>query len=61
VCSDKEFISQFITSTPTARATIVAKAGEKDIFSATTDRYLKKPTDAWLICSGGGLYWQVEG
>ena len=57
VCSDKEFVEQLITSTPTARAAIVAKAAEMAISSATTDRYLKRLVEAGLIGCGSGLYW----
>ena len=57
VCSDKEFVEQLITSTPTARAAIVAKAAEMAISSATTDRYLKRLVEAGLIGCGSGLCW----
>jgi hypothetical protein len=57
VCSDKEFMDQLLTETPTARGDIVAKAAEIAISRGSADRYLKRLTEAGLICSGGGLYW----
>jgi hypothetical protein len=57
VCSDKQFIEQLLTETPTARGDIVAKAADLAISSATTDRYLKRLAEAGLIACGGGLYW----
>lgn len=58
VCSDREFVEDLITTTPTSRAAIVAKGGELAISSATIDRYLKRLSEAGLISSGGGLYWR---
>ncbi|MGZ5567531.1 MAG: AAA family ATPase [Limisphaerales bacterium] len=60
VCTDKEFIEQLITDKPSSRADIVAKAGELAFSSATTDRYLKRLSDAGLIASGGGFYWRIK-
>ena len=60
VCSDKEFVDQLITNTPTSRGTIVAAASEIAISPATTDRYLKRLSEAGLITSSGGLYWRRE-
>jgi hypothetical protein len=61
VCSDKEFIEQLLTETPTARGDIVAKAAGLAISRGSVDRYLKRLADAGLICSGGGLYWSKDG
>lgn len=58
VCSDKEFIEQLITDTPTSRGSIVAAASEMAISPATTDRYLKRLSEAGLITSSAGLYWR---
>ena len=58
VCSDREFVEQFISDTPTPRSDIVAKASKMDISRGSADRYLRKLTEAGLICSGGGLYWR---
>jgi hypothetical protein len=60
VCTDKEFVENLISETPTPRGTIVAKASEMDISAPTTDRYLKRLSDAGLICCGSGLYWKKE-
>lgn len=60
VCSDKDFIEQLITSTPTSRGSIVAAASEMAISPATTDRYLRRLSGAGLITSSGGLYWRRE-
>jgi hypothetical protein len=57
VCSDKEFIEQFISDTPASRGSIVAAASKSTISPATTDRYLKRLSEAGLIASSGGLYW----
>jgi hypothetical protein len=61
VCSDKEFVDQFISDTPTARAAIVEKAGKADISTRTADRYLQRLSEAGLINCGGGLYWRKQG
>jgi hypothetical protein len=58
VCTSKKFMDDFITATPTSRATIVALAAECHISSATTDRYLRKLSESGLIHSGGGQYWK---
>lgn len=60
VCSDKEFVEQFLSSTPTARGTIVNEASKSAISPATTDRYLKRLSESGLITSSGGLYWLRE-
>jgi hypothetical protein len=57
VCSDKEFVDQFITDTPASRGTIVAAATKNAISPATTDRYLKRLSEAGVIACGNGLYW----
>jgi hypothetical protein len=57
VCSDKEFMDGYISVTPTSRGAIVAAATKNAISSATTDRYLKRLSEAGLIASGNGLYW----
>lgn len=61
VCSDKEFIEQLISDKPTSRGDIVNKAAEIVISRGSVDRYLKRLTDAGLICSGSGLYWKRNG
>ena len=58
VCTDKEFVDQFLSETPTSRATIIAKAAEQDISTPTADRYLKRLVEAGLIGSGNGAYWK---
>ena len=58
VSTTKKFMEDYITETPTSRATIVAMAAERNISSATTDRYLRKLSESGLIASGGGLYWK---
>jgi hypothetical protein len=60
VCSDREFVEQFISEKPTARSGIVAAAKDAGISPATTDRYLKRLSDAGLIRSGSGLYWRAD-
>jgi hypothetical protein len=57
VCSDREFIEQFISDAAASRGNIVAAASKMAISPATTDRYLKRLCEAGLIASGGGLYW----
>jgi len=57
VCSDKEFVDQFISDTPASRGAIVSAATKNAISPATTDRYLKRLSEAGLITSSGGLYW----
>ena len=57
VCSDKEFIDEYISEAPASRGTIVAAATKNAISPATTDRYLKRLSEAGLIASGNGLYW----
>jgi len=61
VCSDKEFVEQLITDAPVSRGVIVAAASRIAISPATTDRYLKRLSEAGLIASSGGLYWRREG
>jgi DNA-binding transcriptional ArsR family regulator len=58
VCSDKEFIEQLVSVAPISRGDIVAKAAGIAISRGSVDRYLKRLTEAGLICSGGGLYWR---
>jgi hypothetical protein len=58
VCTDKEFMNQFISDTPTARSYIVAEAGKTGISARTVDRYLNRLVESGLMCSGGGLYWR---
>jgi len=60
MCSDKEFMEQFITGTPATRGAIVAAAGKADISARTADRYLRKLADSGLIGCGGGLYWRIS-
>ena len=60
VCSDKEFMEQFISETPTSRADIVAEAGKTGISARTADRYLQKLAAARLIACGGGFYWRTK-
>jgi hypothetical protein len=57
VCTDREFVEQFISEKPRNRGTIVSAAKEAGISSATADRYLKRLSEAGLICCGSGLYW----
>lgn len=62
VCSDKEFVEQLITETPTGFANIVAEAGSKLAMSrATAARYLQRLVDSGVIASSGGLYWRKGG
>ena len=58
VCSDLEFVETLLTERPTSRSAIVSQAAKIDISSATTDRYLKRLSDAGVIGSGSGLYWR---
>ncbi|MDB6057690.1 MAG: hypothetical protein JWO95_1534 [Verrucomicrobiales bacterium] len=60
VCTDKEFIDQLISTTPTSRASIVAAADKIGISRGTTDRYLQRLTESGLIACGQGLYWRKE-
>jgi hypothetical protein len=60
VCTDRDFVQKFITTTPTARGTIVRLAGEKGLSAPTTDRYLKRLCEAGLISSGSGTYWRLD-
>lgn len=57
VCSDKEFMDQFVSSRPAPRRDIITMARAEGISSATSDRYLRRLCEAGLICSGQGLYW----
>ena len=57
VCSDKEFMDEYLSDTPASRGAIVAAASKNAISPATTDRYLKRLTEAGVIASGSGLYW----
>lgn len=57
VCTEREFVEQFISSTPKDRSTIVAEAGERKISARTTDRYLKRNVASGHIGCGGGQYW----
>lgn len=58
VCSDKEFVEQFISETPKSRGTIVSQGGELGISRGSMDRYLKRLSESNVICCGGGLYWK---
>ena len=57
VCSDKEFVDEYISDTPASRGAIVAAATKNAISPATTDRYLKRLSEAGVIACGNGLYW----
>jgi len=57
VCSDKEFVDEYLSTTPTTRGAIVTAATKNAISPATTDRYLKRLSEAGVIACGGGLYW----
>jgi len=57
VCSDKEFVDEYLSDTPASRGAIVAAASKNNISPATTDRYLKRLNEAGLIACGSGLYW----
>jgi hypothetical protein len=57
VCSDKEFVDEYISITPASRGAIVAAATKNAISPATTDRYLKRLSEAGVIACGNGLYW----
>ena len=58
VCTDKEFVEELISETPISRGTIVANASKLAISPATTDRYLKRLSEAGVIACSGGLYWR---
>lgn len=60
VCTDKEFVENLISETPTARGVIVKKAVQMGVSTPTADRYLKRMVNAGLIASGGGLYWKTD-
>jgi len=60
VCSDREFVDQYVGGDPAARRDIVAKAEKEGISPRTADRYLQRLVEAGVICSGGGLYWRRE-
>ena len=57
VCSDKEFVDEYLSETPASRGAIVTAATKNAISPATTDRYLKRLSEAGVIASGNGLYW----
>jgi hypothetical protein len=57
VCSDKEFMDEYLSETPASRGNIVAAASKNAVSPATTDRYLKRLSEAGLIAYGSGLYW----
>ena len=58
VCTDREFVDQLLTETPTARADLVSK-GEKMGFSrSSVDRYLARLVEAGVIGYEYGLYWR---
>ena len=61
VRTDREFVQEFVSETPASRARIVSATSGAGISPATTDRYLKRLSEAGLIRCGGGLYWRVEG
>jgi hypothetical protein len=58
VCSDREFVEQLLTETPTARSFLVAKGAELGISPRTIDRYLARLAEANIIGSEYGLYWR---
>jgi hypothetical protein len=58
VCTDREFVEQLLTETPTPRATIVAKAQEIGISRSSADRYLARLSEIGVIASQYGLYWK---
>ncbi len=58
VCTDKEFVEELLTEAPTTRAIIIGRAEQKGISSATTDRYLKRLSEAGVIGCEYGLYWR---
>ncbi len=59
-CSDKEFAELFVSTTPTARASIVAEAVKNGISARTADRFLHRLGEVGLIACGNGLYWKDE-
>lgn len=62
VCSDKDFVDELITETPTGFAEIVTDAGSKLAMSrSTVARYLQRLVEANVIASSGGLYWRKGG
>jgi hypothetical protein len=62
VCTDKEFVDQLVSETPTGFAKVVAEAESKLAMSrSTTARYLQRLVEAGLIRSHGGLYWRNGG
>jgi hypothetical protein len=61
VCTDKEFVEQLLSSTPTSRGSIVLEAEKMGYSRGTVDRYLKRLSDSGLIGCGGGLYWNKNG
>jgi len=50
-------VDEYLTETPASRGAIVAAATKNAISPATTDRYLKRLSEAGVIASGSGLYW----
>ena len=60
VCTDKEFVEELISETPTARGTIVAAGAKLGISRGSVDRYLGRLVEAGLICCGNGLYWRAN-
>lgn len=58
VCSDREFVEQFLTEKPTARKDIIASAFENGISRSSADRYLARLSEAGLIGCEYGLYWR---
>ena len=59
-CLDREFAELFVSTTPTARASIVAEAVKNGISARTADRYLQRLGEVGLITCGNGLYWRDE-
>jgi hypothetical protein len=60
VCTDREFVDQQISETPTARAAIVAAASKLGISRGSADRYLRRLNEAGVIGCGSGLYWKAK-
>jgi len=58
ICTDREFVEAYIPETPSSRKKIVEEAEKNDISAPTVDRYLRRLSEAGVICCGSGLYWR---
>jgi hypothetical protein len=61
VCSDKEFVDQYLTTEPQSTSAICQKAENGGVSRRTAERYLQRLKEAGLIGCEYGLYWKKDG